>query len=78
MNNLIESMPGTVCYYDDLLVVGSTETELKIRTEKLVRKVKTVGLKINPNKSQFSKSTVIFLGHWLFEKGIGIHEKQRL
>ena len=65
-------MPGTVCYYDDLLVVGSTENELKMRTERLLRKLTSVGLKINPNKSQFNKSTVIFLGHLLSEKGIGI------
>ena len=53
MNKLVEGMTGTVYCYDDLLVVGGTETELKMRTEKRLRKLTSVGLTINPKKSLF-------------------------
>ena len=72
IEDLIKDLPGTAAYYDDLLVVGTTESELKGRTENLLRKLQSAGLEINITKCQFDKKSVIFLGHHLSEQGIQI------
>lgn len=51
--------------------MGSSEEELKNRTEILLGKLDSVGFKINAKNYHFNKKSVIFLGHRLSEKGIG-------
>ena len=77
MEELLKDLTGVACYYDDILVVGSSENQLKDRTESLLQKLNVSGLRINPQKSQFNKKSVIFLGHQLSELGIGIDPKKK-
>ena len=55
---------------DDIIIWGSTLTQLDIRTEEVLNKIRKSGLKLNKNKCVFGATGLIFLGHKISEKGI--------
>lgn len=57
-------------YMDDLIVIGFSEKDHIKKLKKVFETCRRVNLKLNPEKCQFFKSSVGFLGHICTENGI--------
>ncbi|KAK3729801.1 hypothetical protein QZH41_003408 [Actinostola sp. cb2023] len=60
----------TVNMIDDTLVYGRDQKEHDERLEKVLARIEEAGITLNPNKCEFSKRQVTFLGHVIDESGI--------
>ena len=67
---MIEGCEGTRNSHNDIVIWGSTLTQLDIRTELVLNRIRKSGLKLNKNKCAFGATELIFLGHKISEKGI--------
>lgn len=72
MNQIFKDGIGKrlIVYVDDLLVFGRTPTEHHQNLAWTLEQCRLANIKINPNKCQFFKSEVIFLGRRISEDGI--------
>ena len=70
MDTILQGIPNTICYLDDILVTGnSAETHLKSLTEVLQR-LRQHGLKVRPSKCAFMQESVEYLGHKIDSRGV--------
>ena len=51
---------------------GKTLAEHDNRLQKVLLKVRESGLKLNQNKCQFHKNSIVFLGHIISSEGIRV------
>ena len=56
---------------DNVLVFGETQQKHDLRLEAVLNKISKAGITLNPDKCQFSTTSVKFLGHII--DGVGIH-----
>ena len=70
MVDLVDGIPGVEVYIDDILVHAPTQELHDLRLEEVLRRCQSAGLTLNKEKSVFSQSNVVFLGHELSENGI--------
>ena len=63
-------LAGTVCYMDDILVVGENESQHDERLMAVLQKLDKAGLKLKREKCEFNKSQVEYLGHVISSRGI--------
>lgn len=66
----ILSLPYVFVYLDDILVASSTVDEHRTHLDEVFRILNEHGLTINPNKSEFCKREVEFLGFLVTPQGI--------
>lgn len=59
-----------ICYLDDLLVFSGSFDDHLSNLEEVFRRLREVGVKLNPSKCEFAKSEVAFLGHRISASGI--------
>ena len=71
MSQMLSGLPGTVCMMDDVLVFGETQEEHDERLRTVLKRIQDSGMTLNPEKCEFSRNRVKFLGHVL--DGTGIH-----
>jgi len=57
-------------YIDDIVVFGSTWLENLLRTDEVLLRIQTAGLKLKSDKCRLLQSKVIFLGHVVSGEGI--------
>ena len=48
---------------DDILIFGKDQTEHDQRLEAVLRRIEKAGVTLNPQKCEFSKNKLTFLGH---------------
>ena len=70
IEEIIEGCEGARNSQDDIIIWGSTLTQLDIPTELVLNRIRKSGLKLNKNKCVFGATELIFLGHKTSEKGI--------
>ena len=70
MSRILSGLEGVVCLMDDVLVFGSTQEQHKQRLNEVLHRVKEAGVTLNPNKCEFAKSELKFLGHLIDQEGI--------
>ena len=70
MQKLLVDLEGVICHMDDILVHGSTQEQHDLRLRKVLERIKTAGVTLNKQKSEFGKTTVKFLGHIIDQEGI--------
>jgi len=70
MEKTLTGVEGVLCHMDDVLVFGRTKEEHDARLEATLQKLQTAGVTLNPNKCQFEKTELRFLGHRITEQGI--------
>ncbi len=61
---------GLIVYLDDMLIYGSSISEVTERLELVFERLQLHGLKLKPRKCHFFKESVSFLGHTISNKGI--------
>ena len=70
MSEILADLDGVVCMIDDVLVYGITQEEHDSRLEKVLQRMKEVGLTLNRDKCHFSQNQVKFLGQILNKDGV--------
>ena len=70
MSEVLSDLEGVVCLIDDVLVHGKSQEEHDHRLKKVLERVKQVGLTLNVDKCEFSKSCIKFLGQVINESGV--------
>jgi len=67
-----EMSPYAFAYHDDKIVIGRTLEEHKKNLIEVFRRLKEANLRLNPEKFQFFKKELLYLGHRVSSEGIGI------
>ena len=72
MSEVLSDLEGVVriCLIDDVLVHGKSQEEHDHRLKKVLERVKQVGLTLNVDKCEFSKSCIKLLGQVIDESGV--------
>jgi len=60
----------TFAYQNDKIVIGRTQQEHKEKLREAFRRLKKANLRINPDKCQFLKQELLYLGHRVTSQGI--------
>jgi hypothetical protein len=59
-----------LCYLDDVLVCSETFQQHISDLNDIFTRFRNAGLKLNPKKCSFAKSSCVFLGHHISSEGI--------
>lgn len=70
MNSILEGVPNTLIYIDDIVVWGSSQEEHDKILEAVLERLDAASLALNKEKCPFSVSSVSFLGHEWSADGI--------
>ena len=70
MSQILEGMDGCVCLSDDVLIYGKTKEEHDQRLKAVLEKLKEKEVTLNPQKCEFEKQSLKFLGHVLDNRGV--------
>ena len=70
MTQMLSGLDGVLCLMDDILVFGKDKTEHDERLTQVLRKVAATGVTLNPQKCEFGKEQLTFLGHIIDREGI--------
>ena len=70
MDRILTGVAGTVCYMNDILVVGENESQHDERLVAVLQKLDKAGLKLKREKCEFNKSQVDYLGQVISNRGI--------
>ena len=70
MENVLQGIPNTCIYLDDVLVTGKTPESHLANLEEVLSKLHTAGLCLKRSKCSFMMSSVEYLGHRISAKGI--------
>ena len=70
MSRLLEGLPGVLCLMDDVVVFGANKEEHEARLTETLQRIKDAGVTLNPQKCEFRKKSLIFLGHVVSGEGI--------
>lgn len=72
MECVLVGLIGDAClvYLDDVIVIGKDFQHHLQQLEKILMKIKSAGLKLNPKKCNFFKNKVNYLGHIISQDGV--------
>uniref|UniRef100_A0A5S6Q373 RNA-directed DNA polymerase n=1 Tax=Trichuris muris TaxID=70415 RepID=A0A5S6Q373_TRIMR len=70
MDDVLKDIPGTTPYFDDVLIRGTTLSELTDRLRVVLKTLRSVGLHARKEKCLFGVTSVDFLGYRIDASGI--------
>ena len=70
MSEILANLPGVVCQMDDILIFGKTQREHDNHLEAVLRCIEEANVTLSPQKCEFSKTKLTFLGHVIDTDGI--------
>ena len=72
MNSVFMGLIGTRCfvYLDDVIIFGETLQEHHARLREVFQKLRQFNLKIEPDKCEFLKTELNYLGHVVTSEGV--------
>ncbi len=70
MSAILCGLDGVVCQMDDVLVFGRDQAEHDTRLTAVLKQVESAGATLNPEKCEFSRKSLKFLGHIIDANGI--------
>ena len=70
MDTLLQGVPNTLCYLDDILITGKTDAEHLQNLEEVLKRLQHHGLRVKPTKCRFMQSSVEYLGHCIDASGV--------
>ena len=71
MDQILHGVNNTICYLDDILVMGKSKEEHLITLEEVLKRLQNYGLKVYLDKCQFLQQSVEYLGHTI--DALGLH-----
>ena len=69
INEIVSDLEFCYAYIDDILVASETEEQHELHLRTLFERLRSYGVVVNPNKCNFGKKSVEFLGHLVSENG---------
>lgn len=69
MEDILRGCDGAVVFIDDFLVFGGTTEQLELRTNDVLARLKANNLTLNPEKCEYNKEEVEFLGFRVDSEG---------
>ena len=70
MDTILQGIPRTCCYLDDILVTGSTREEHLQNLETVLQRLDQRGVRVKKSKCEFLKDSVEYLGHKIDASGL--------
>ena len=70
MSQILEDLGVVICHMDDILIHAADQAEHDKRVRAVLGRIQEAGLTLNTIKCQFSRSTLMFLGHIIDGSGI--------
>ncbi|XP_062593536.1 uncharacterized protein K02A2.6-like [Saccostrea cucullata] len=70
MSEILADIEGTDAIMDDIIIYGSTVEEHDERLDRVLDRIKEVGLKLNKKKCEFRKQSIEYFGHMISSNGI--------
>src|SRR5436190_16472263 len=72
MNSVLTGLQGLKClvYLDDIVVYGASLEDHNRRLKEVLKRLRENNLKLQPDKCEFLRKEVIYLGHIISENGI--------
>ena len=74
MDNLLQGIPRTCVYLDDILITGTTQEEHLHNLDQVLNRLQTAGLRLKNTKCSFMLPSVEYLGHVI--DSVGLHPTQ--
>ena len=70
MHSLLEDLPGVLCIMDDVLIFGTTRQEHNSQLQAVLKRLSSARITLNSRKFEFCKTSLMFLGHAIDQRGI--------
>ena len=70
MDTILQGIPRTVCYLDDILVTGTSEEEHLRNLEETLSRLQAHGVRVKQSKCTFLEDSVEYLGHRVDAEGL--------
>ena len=70
MAQVLQGLPGVVCFIDDILVTGHTRNQHKENLQEVLTQIRQYGLRLKKSKCKFFQKELEFLGHIISSEGI--------
>ena len=70
MENLLQGIPNTCIYLDDVLITGDSQQSHLANLEAVMCKLQTAGLRLKRSKCNFMMPSVEYLGHQISAQGL--------
>ena len=70
MDTILQGVPQTLCFIDDILITGSSEEEHLKNLEEVLSRLQAHGVQLKKEKCSFMKKSVEYLGHQVDASGI--------
>ena len=70
MSAILSGLSGVLCLMDDIPIFGRDEKEHDERLTGVLKRIQSAGATLNPDKCEFRKKQLKFLGHIIDENGI--------
>lgn len=70
IDKILQGLPGASCYLDDLLVTGENDEAHLKNLDAVLSRLREAGVKLHPDKCEFMKPSVEYLGHRIDKEGL--------
>ncbi|XP_061094922.1 uncharacterized protein K02A2.6-like [Conger conger] len=70
MDQVLQGVPGTQCYLDDIIVTGANDDEHLKNLQKVLKRLEDYGLRVRRDKCEFFKSCITYCGHTIDAQGL--------
>ena len=70
IETILQGLPHTCVYIDDILVTGSTEAEHLQNLDRVLSRLKSAGIRLKKQKCAFMQPYVEYLGHQISAEGL--------
>ena len=75
MNTILQGIPSTICYLDNILVMGKNDEEHLQNLEEVLKRLQQNGLRVKSEKCKFLQPSVEYLGHRIDSSGVHTTKK---
>lgn len=70
MDQMLNDLDGVTCFFDDIIIQGSTYIDLLLHIRSVLQRLKVNNLHLNKSKCQFIQDSVKYLGHEISKQGL--------
>lgn len=76
MDQVLQGIPKTKCYLDDIIITGSTREEHLTNLDTVLQRLQDYGLRVNQAKFRFLQDSVEYCGHRISAAGLKQSDKK--